>query len=106
MSSVSPGPDPRCRGRRRQVAHPVGAARIPTADRLVFGDKGRPELATGVLERVMREMNRRTDVGVRWSIPGARGMLMFKLARKYHHRQWSPKTATSDSPNVRFALVA
>lgn len=28
---------------------------------------------TGVLERVMREMNRRTDVGVRWSVEGVRG---------------------------------
>jgi len=54
----------------------------------------------------MREMNRRSDVGVRWSIPGVRKMLMVKLARKYHHRRWSPKTATSDNPNVRFALVA
>lgn len=41
----------------------------PAAGRLLFGDKGRPEVGTGVLERVMREMNRRTDVGVRWSIP-------------------------------------
>jgi hypothetical protein len=31
---------------------------------------------------------------------------MVKLARKYHHRRWSPKTATSDNPNVGFALVA
>jgi hypothetical protein len=31
----------------------------------------------------MREMNRRTDVGVRWSIPGVRAILMVKLQRKY-----------------------
>jgi len=54
----------------------------PGAGRLLFGDKGRPELGTGVLERVMREMNRRTDVGVRWSIPGVRAILMVKLQRK------------------------
>ncbi len=57
----------------------------PEAGRLVFGDKGRAELGTGVLERVMREMNRRTDVGVRWSVPGARAILMVKLGRKYGH---------------------
>jgi transposase-like protein len=91
---------------RNAAPHAFTFATNPTAGRLVFGDKGRPELATGVLERVMREMNRRTDVGVRWSIPGVRGMLMVKLARKYHHRRWSPKTATSDNPNVGFALVA
>ena len=91
---------------RNAAPHASTFATHPGAGRPLFGDKGRPELATGVLERVMREMNRRTDVGVRWSIPGARGMLMVKLARKYHHGRWSPKTATSDNPNVRFSLVA
>ena len=54
----------------------------------------------------MREMNRRTDIAVRWSIPGVRGMRMVTLARTYHHGRWSPKTATGDSPNVRFGLAA
>ena len=56
----------------------------------VFGtqiEKGRPEYATGVLERVMREMNRRTDNGARWSVRGLRALLMHKLARKY---DWGP----------------
>jgi len=42
---------------RNAAAHAFTFATNPTAGRLVFGDKGRPELATGVLERVMREMN-------------------------------------------------
>jgi len=54
----------------------------------------------------MREMNRRTDVGVRWSIPAARGMLMVKLARKYHHRRWSATPAANNNPPVRFTLAA
>ena len=91
---------------RNAAPHAFTVATHPGAGRLLFGDKGRPELATGVLERVMREMNRRTDVGVRWSIPGARGMLMVKLARKYHHGRWSAKPATNDNPTVRFSLVA
>ncbi len=80
----------------------------PGAGRLLFGDKGRPELATGVLERVMREMNRRTDVGVRWSVPGVRGMLMVKLGRKYSHGRWArPEPDQADTPApARFALVA
>lgn len=78
----------------------------PAAGRLLFGDKGRPELGTGVLERVMREMNRRTDVGVRWSLPGARAILMVKLGRKYHHGQWAPETEPAIPPAVRFTLVA
>jgi len=78
----------------------------PDAGRLVFGDKGRPELGTGVLERVMREMNRRTDVGVRWSIPGVRDILMVKLQRKYAHGPWSPNPVADQPPAVRFSLVA
>ncbi len=78
----------------------------PAAGRLLFGDKGRPELGTGVLERVMREMNRRTDVGVRWSVEGVRAILMVKLGRKYHHGRWSSKEASADQPKVRFSLAA
>lgn len=78
----------------------------PDAGRLVFGDKGRPELGTGVLERVMREMNRRTDVGVRWSVEGVRVILMIKCGRKYHHGRWSADKAATDQPKVRFSLVA
>ena len=92
---------------RNAAVHASTFATHPGAGRLLFGDEGRPELATGVLERVMGEMNRRTDVGVHWSIPDARGMLMVKLARKYHHGRWSAQPAATDTPpNVRFSLVA
>src|SRR5664280_1462355 len=37
---------------------------------------GGPELATGVIERLMRELNARTDIGgVRWTIAGLRDLL-------------------------------
>jgi len=78
----------------------------PGAGRLLFGDKGRPELGTGVLERVMREMNRRTDVGVRWSVPGVRAILMVKIQRRYAHGPWSPNPVAENQPAVRFSLVA
>jgi len=78
----------------------------PGAGRLLFGDKGRPELGTGVLERVMREMNRRTDVGVRWSVPGVRAILLVKLQRKYAHGPWSPNPVAQQQPAARFNLVA
>jgi hypothetical protein len=77
----------------------------PDAGRLLFGDKGRPELATGVLERVMRELNRRTDLGVRWSIDGCRALLMLKLARKYHHPEWPWNHTATHPPKARFRLV-
>lgn len=77
----------------------------PDAGRLVFGHKGRPDLGTGVLERVMREMNRRTDVGVRWSVPGVRRLLTLKLQRKYRHGPWAPKTGPTPPNPVRFRLT-
>ncbi len=76
----------------------------PQAGWLVAGHKGRPDVATGVLERVMREMNRRTDVGVRWSIAGVRALLMTKLQHKYHHRPWSPPTTNPPPPKARISL--
>ncbi len=100
-------------GARAAAAHLGGAEHEaltflthPAAGRLLFGDKGRPEFGTGVLERAMREMNRRTDVGVRWSVEGVRAVLMVKLGRKYHHGRWSPKEASTDQPKVRFSLAA
>ncbi len=77
----------------------------PGAGRLLFGHKGRPELATSVLERVMRELNRRTDNGSRWSIEGLRALLMIKLGRKYHHGRWAPEEAPTQATKVRFSLA-
>lgn len=64
------------------------------------------EVGTGVPERVIREMNRRTDVGVRWSIEGVRAILMIKCDRKYHQGRWSSDEGTTDQPKVRFSLVS
>ena len=92
---------------RNAARHAFTFLTHPQAGRLLFGDKGRPELATGVLERVMREMNRRTDVGVRWSVEGVRANLMVKLGRKYRHGRWAEPAAETDRPvPVRFGLVA
>jgi transposase-like protein len=100
-------------GARAAAAHLRGATdevftflTHPGAGRLLFGDKGRPELGTGVLERVMREMNRRTDIGVRWSIPGVRAILMVKLQPKYAHGPWAPTPGPQQPPPARFSLTA
>ncbi|MFO7742113.1 MAG: hypothetical protein R6X31_07350, partial [Anaerolineae bacterium] len=48
-------------------------------------DEGRHPQAiksTSPAERQMREINRRTDVGVRWSIPGVKNLLALDLARR------------------------
>jgi len=44
----------------------------PTTGRLVFGDKGHPEPATGVPVRAMREMRWHSDAGARCPMPDGR----------------------------------
>lgn len=39
---------------------------------------------TSHAERAMRELNRRTDIGVQWSVPGVRHLLRLRLARRYN----------------------
>jgi len=44
---------------------------------------------TSLLERVMREVNRRVDpVGVRWSRAGATAIIELLLARRFRHPDW------------------
>jgi hypothetical protein len=59
----------------------------------VFSERPEPEdtdaaLATSPLEREMREVNRRTDNGSRWSISGVRNMVGLDLARRYNTEDW------------------
>lgn len=44
---------------------------------------------TSLLERTMREVNRRVDpVGVRWSLRGAEAIVSVLLARRFSHPRW------------------
>lgn len=52
-------------------------------------DLGTPTHTTSLLERVMREVNRRVDpVGVRWSREGAAAVIDLLLARRFRHPDW------------------
>lgn len=47
---------------------------------------GGVDLGTGVIERLMRELNARTDIGgSRWTIPGLRDLVTVKTAQMLHH---------------------
>jgi transposase-like protein len=67
---------------------------------------GGPELGTGVLERVMREINARTDIGgSRWSIAGLRDLLTVHTARLLRHPAWKEiKRATHRPSTIPFRL--
>lgn len=55
---------------------------------------------TSLLERVMREVNRRVDpVGVRWSRDGAAAVIDLLLARRFRHPDW--RRLCDDAGSVR-----
>ena len=45
--------------------------------------------STSPIERQIREINRRTDIGARWSVPGVRNLVSLDLARRFDPGQWS-----------------
>jgi hypothetical protein len=62
---------------------------------------GGPELGSGVLERVMRELNARTDIGgSRWSVDGLRDLITVQLARMTGHPAWTTLRQSLRPPNA------
>lgn len=60
-----------------------------------------PEVGSGVLERVMRELNARTDIGgSRWSVDGLRDLITLQLARMTDHPAWTTLQAATRPPNA------
>ncbi|MCK5537874.1 MAG: hypothetical protein KAI79_13695 [Bacteroidales bacterium] len=45
--------------------------------------------STSILERLMREINRRTDVGVRWTGKGCENLLKLFLIKKFQPTRWN-----------------
>lgn len=62
---------------------------------------GGPEMGSGVLERVMRELNARTDIGgSRWSTNGLRDLVTVQLARLTTHPAWTTLHSATHPPNT------
>lgn len=62
-------------------------------------------VATSPLEREMREINRRTDNGSRWGIPGVRHLIGLDLVRRYDATQWRQLWQLPEEPTVSFSVV-
>ena len=72
------------------AARPHAFTCLDPAVRRALAHLGGPELATGVIERLMREINARTDIGgVRWTIAGLRDLLTVLTARILRHPTWT-----------------
>jgi hypothetical protein len=78
------------RRRWRQTAIHLREVAPHLATWLRVDPSGRLAHTTSLLERTMREVNRRVDpVGVRWSLEGARAMITLVLARRFRHPRWT-----------------
>ena len=80
---------------------------LDPALRRKLGRLGGPELATGVLERQMRELNARTNIGgSRWSTAGLRDLIHVLLARTTQHPAWESLRRETHQPNaIPFTLT-
>ena len=62
---------------------------------------GGPEMGSGVLERLMRELNARTDIGgSRWSVAGLHDLITVQLARMTNHPAWTRLHEITRPPNA------
>jgi hypothetical protein len=62
---------------------------------------GGPELGSGVIERTMRDINARVDIGgSRWTIAGIRDTITVLAARRFAHPAWQALTSTLRPTNT------
>ena len=62
---------------------------------------GGPELGSGVIERAMRDINARVDIGgSRWTIAGIRDVITVLAARRFNHPAWLELTRALRPDNV------
>jgi len=61
--------------------------------------------STSPLERQMREINRRTDVGVRWSVPGVQNLIGLDLVRRFDPEQWQVLWHLPQQDATDFSIV-
>jgi len=74
-------------------SHGHAAAMLRNVASYVLSPHRPSERTTSVIEREMREINRRTDVGRRWSIPGIDHLLRLRHSKRLNpddfERVWS-----------------
>lgn len=69
---------------RRLAACPKARAFLENSAPYVLYPTRSPERTTALAEREIRELNRRTDVGVRWSLSGVSNLLRLRLAQRHN----------------------
>ena len=78
----------------QMACYPKAHTMLVDARANVLFDVPSPERTTSVIEREMREINRRSDVGVRWSERGIDNLLRLRAAKRINkddfERVWDP----------------
>jgi hypothetical protein len=78
----------------QMACYPRAHAMLVDAGENVLFEVRSPERTTSVIEREMREINRRSDVGVRWSERGIDNLLRLRAAKRINkddfERVWDP----------------
>jgi hypothetical protein len=89
------------------VARPQVFTCLDPALRRTLVYLGGPELGSGVIERTMRDINARVDIGgARWSIGGIRDTITVLAARRFNHPAWQMLEHAMRPPNqLNFQLA-
>ncbi len=66
---------------------------------VLYDDPPSAERTTSIVEREMREINRRVDVGARWSIPGVAHLLKLRLAQRCNPDDYERVWSSTRQPN-------
>ena len=62
-------------------------------------------ITTSLIEREMREINRRTDIGCRWSEAGVENLLKIRLVQKYSPHNWKEYFPTIRRNNINITAT-
>lgn len=106
-------------GQLRQEGFSHAAGYLDTAAPYVFTYREHPDgmffddrrlepcaiSSTSPLERQIREVNRRTDVGARWSVAGVQHLIGLDLVRRFDPAQWQVLWHLPDQPAADCSIV-
>lgn len=80
-------------GRFLQRMPPRTRKQLERARTYVLFEVASRERTTSVVERQMREVNRRINVGARWSVPGVRNLMLLSMTKQHnpddYQRLWN-----------------
>jgi transposase-like protein len=89
----------------RVRAYPRATTFLRNSARYVLYESNSAERTTGLVEREMRELNRRTDVGARWSLEGVASLVRLRLAQRHNPDDYERIWSAYGSPAATWCLT-